>query len=202
MSFIAPCLKNYTQHMQVVRVLAQTRGGLSYAEISENTGISSGGGLSAVLSELMMSEFILAQYVVNDGAKIKKYRLLDEYTLFYLTWCEPAKNELIQEEDLSYWQKMHDSPAWYAWSGYSFEGICLKHLGNIKAALGIAAVQTQSAKWIHREDGQGKCGVEIDLVIDRKDQCVNLCEIKYYRDEFVIDKRYAEILRHKKTLLY
>jgi len=76
--------------------------------------------------------------------------------------------------------------------------LCLKHVEGLKAALGIAAVQTQTSKWNYRSP---KKSAEIDLVIDRTDQCINLCEIKFYDDEYIITKEYAESL-HKKKICF
>jgi hypothetical protein len=97
-------------------------------------------------------------------------------------------------------EKQHNNATWRAWSGYSFEGICLKHLPKIKEALGISGVQTNSYKWIHRPENKTSNGAEGDLVIERKDQCINLGEIKYYDGEFIIDKEYAKQLRNKKNI--
>lgn len=105
----------------------------------------------------------------------------------------------MADEDPNYWQKQHNTPSWTSWSGHSFEGICFKHLDNIKQALGISGVQTSSYKWIYRGDNENN-GAEIDVIIDRKDQCQNLCDMKYYSGEFVIDKSCAENLRYKKNI--
>jgi hypothetical protein len=39
----------------------------------------------------------------------------------------------------------------------------------------------------------------VDLVIDRTDHCINLCEIKFYDEEFIVSKDYAAKLRKKKA---
>lgn len=192
--------KNHTAHVNVVRALAKSRQGLEYDEVAELTKISSGGGLSDILKELSAADFILAYKTYVQGKQVTKYRLTDEYTLFYLTWCENHRDIAIIDDDPLYWQKQHNSPAWRAWSGYSFEGICLKHLAKIKEALGISGVQTKSYKWIYQPEENDQDGAEIDLLMDRKDQCINIFEIKYYDDEFVIDKEYANKLRRKKRV--
>jgi len=192
--------KHFENHVLVVRLLAQYRSGLAHKEVSELSNIPSGGGLTTVLEELEAAGFILSHQVLSDSTKKVKYRLIDEYTLFYLTWCEKYKELGIIDEDPEYWMKQHNSAAWRAWSGYSFEGICVKHLINIKTALGIAGVQTYSAKWYYRPNNKNHDGCEIDLLIDRADQCINLCQIKYYDSEFVIDKSYANKLRKQKQI--
>mgnify|MGYP001602909628 FL=1 len=87
---------------------------------------------------------------------------------------------------------------WRAWSGYAFEGICLKHVGRIKRALGIEAVETVESAWHHRPGDRSDRGAQIDLVIDRKDATINLCEMKFSDGEFAIDRRYADDLRYKR----
>jgi hypothetical protein len=91
------------------------------------------------------------------------------------------------------------TPAWHAWSGYSFEGICLKHVDALRWALGIGAVHTEETTWRHGGRGEDD-GAQIDLVIDRKDGCMNLCELKFADDEFTIDKAYARTLRAKRDV--
>ena len=98
------------------------------------------------------------------------------------------------------WTTKRGTPPWRAWSGYAFEGICLKHATQIKRALGIEAVETQESAWTHRPREAGERGAQIDLLIDRKDAAVNLCEMKFTEGPFVVDKRYAEDLRRKKAV--
>ncbi len=190
--------KNHAAHMSVVRALAKIRQGLSYDEIVKTSGLPSGGGLSNVLKELSSADFILPYPAIFDSKKTTKYRLTDEFTLFYLTWCEKQRKVGMGDEDPQYWQKQHNSATWRAWSGFSFEGVCLKHLPQIKQALGISGVQTNTYKWTHQANEKSLDGTEIDFVVDRKDQCINLFEAKYYDAEFTIDKEYAKQLRKKK----
>jgi uncharacterized protein len=86
---------------------------------------------------------------------------------------------------------MCKTPAWHAWAGHAFENICLKHSGKIKEALGLGGITTYESHWRSKE-------AEIDLVIDRADGCVNLCEIKFCNDKYKITKSYARILEKKK----
>lgn len=90
------------------------------------------------------------------------------------------------------------SPRFRAWSGLAFESICLGHVQAIKRALGIAAVETEEAAWYHRSTGGDDEGAQIDLVIDRADRSINLCEMKFSEAEFVVDKAYARELERKR----
>ena len=127
----------------------------------------------------------------GKGKKSNHFLLVDEYSLFYLTWGSGVSSVDLQTKEPDYWVKQRNTQAWQSWSGFSFEIICLKHIENIKTHLGLGAVNTSSSRW--KSDG-----AEIDLVIDRKDQCINLCEIKFYDAPYIIDKGEAENFKNKK----
>ena len=100
----------------------------------------------------------------------------------------------LNPKDKDFWINSLDSPEIRAWSGYAFEQICFAHLDQIKKALGISAIQTNTTAWVGSSDTRK---AQIDLVIDRRDQVINLCEAKFSINFFTIDKQYAEELRHK-----
>lgn len=193
--------EHYTRHISVVKALSLRTAGLTKTEICEATGISSGGGIGMILDELEASGFIAPICSYGKKKKDMRYRLIDEYSLFYLKWITQAKSVDLKGVDDNFWLKMGNAPAGRAWAGYAFEGLCMKHTRNIKTALGIGAVSTSESEWVYRpKEGETERGVQIDLLIDRADSCINLCEIKYASDEFVIDKDYAAELRAKKSL--
>lgn len=190
---------HYEEHEKIVSALAKSRSGLSYREIVEMTRLSSGGTLSQKLEELKQSGFIAEIPLFGKGKKDYQYILVDEYSLFYLTWNSGVSALDLQSRGPEYWMKQRNSQAWKIWVVHAFESLCLKHVEGIKAELGLAAVQIQASKWKYRvPKGSKERGCEIDLVIDRADACINLCEMKFYSEEFVIDKEYAESLRRKK----
>jgi hypothetical protein len=92
---------------------------------------------------------------------------------------------------------MNSDPRWKTWSGYAFKSICFKHVLQIKKKLGISAVLTHESQWSYKPKDKMEKGAQIDLIIDRKDDCINLCEIKFHHTEFTIDQRYAQELEHK-----
>ncbi len=192
--------KHHQTHVKIVRILAKQRQGLTYNELVNAAKLSSGGRLSNILNELVAAGFVLHYREFGKPKRKMKYRLIDEYSLFYLTWCSKQRDSGIVDEDQTYWLKQQNTSAWQAWSGYAFEGVCLKHLDKIKNALGISGVQTYSSKWSYIPVTKSEQGTEIDLIIDRADQCINLCEIKYYKDIFSIDKQYANTLHKKKQV--
>lgn len=100
-----------------------------------------------------------------------------------------------------YWMSQQNDPRKRAWGGYTFEGICMKHFQKIKNALGIGMVETFHGPWHHipPKSTEG-AGAQIDLLIDRKDATINLCEMKFSESEFTIDAAYAKLLRQKKEV--
>jgi predicted AAA+ superfamily ATPase len=179
------------RHEAVVRALAGKASGMTRNELLEAADMASGGAATTLLDELEASGFVMR--VPAFGAKTKDalYRLADEYSLFYLRWIEPHRGSAD-----GFWMKRRTSPAWRAWGGLAFEGVCLKHSRQLKVALGIAAVETLESTW-RSPSSEGGSGAQIDLLIDRKDATINLCEMKFSEAEFVIDKRYAAELRTK-----
>lgn len=94
--------------------------------------------------------------------------------------------------------KIQQSQAWEAWTGYAFENICLYHVPQIKKALGISGVATEVSGFVHK-GSESEAGFQIDLLIDRADQVIHLCEMKFYDGPFTITKSYEEQLRLRRT---
>ncbi len=181
-------------HIAVVRALSTKWSGLTRAELIQQTGISNGGGLTKILEELSYSGFINEYSPFGRIKRERVYRLTDEYSLFYLKFIAS-----LEKEGTGIWQSFEKTPAYHAWSGYAFESICLKHLASIKKALGILGVFSTSSSFYHK-GAEGMAGCQIDLLIDRDDQIINLCEIKWTSTDFIITKSYAAELRQKMAL--
>ena len=176
-------------YIRIVEALASKGKGLTRQEIIQQTKLSNNGGLTTMLKELESCGFI-RQY--EPFAKQKKdilYQLTDFYSLFYFRFIQ--KNRYRDEH---FWTNSLESGIHRSWSGYAFEMLCLMHIAEIKKALGISGVQSLTSSW---RSNSSEEGAQIDLVIDRKDQTVNLCEMKYADRTFVIDKQYDENLRNK-----
>ncbi len=181
-------------HIAVVRALARKWKGLTRKEIVAMARLSEGGGASKVLEELVHSGFISAYYPFGKKKKDMLYRLTDEYSLFFLQFIE---NRRSREKRL--WQRLSQTQTYKSWRGYAFESLCLKHIEQIKQALGIGGIYSESSSFMFQGDDE-RSGFQIDLLIDRKDQVINLCELKFYHDAFTIDKAYASTLRRKRSL--
>lgn len=154
--------------------------------------------MTVALQELEESGFIVTLPDFGKKVKSKVYRLIDEYTLFYLRWIEQVKSQILRGSESNYWMSQQNSQAWKIWAGYAFENLCLKHTVQIKKALGIGAVHSEESHWQLIEKGKKRTG--IDLLIDRSDHCINLCEMKFYSGEYVVSESYAKELNQKKVL--
>jgi hypothetical protein len=190
----ASLFENADEHLAIVRALARKREGLTRNEVIAAAGMPSGGSATRRLDELAESGFIQLSVPFGKKENDALYRLCDEYSLFHNTWIAPLGK---RSQGAGYWMKQGRAPKWRAWTGYAFEGICLKHSQQLKAALGIGGVQTTESPWRYRPAGGGE-GTQIDLLVDRGDQTINLCEMKFSEGVFTIDKRYAGELRHKR----
>lgn len=187
----AALFKNSDKHIAVVRALAKKWKGLTRTEIIQQSGISDGGGLTKVVNELLRSGFISDYYPFGKKKQTTLYRLTDEYSLFYLQFIESNRRNIKGA-----WKALSQSSVFKSWSGYAFESVCLKHVEQIKKALQIGGVYSESSGFSFSGD-EFLSGIQIDLLIDRNDQAINLCEMKFYQKEFSISKSYAEQLRRK-----
>ncbi len=176
---------NATKHIAIINALANSPQGLNRNTLIKNSKLETGGGVTDVLNELLESGFITEIPAQNTVAKNNIYRLTDEYSLFYLKFIQ--KNKFAGQ---GAWASVSKTPSYIAWCGYAFENICFKHTNAIKKALGISAVYTNIYSW-HNSKAQ------IDMLLDREDRCINICEIKYYKSEFEITKSYDAKLRAK-----
>lgn len=185
-------------HIEVIKTLANRRQGMERTELFNETKLPKGGYFSKILRELEESDFITVINATGKKNRSTKYILSDEYSLFYLHWIDPIKSSILRGDDNDYWMKQSGSSAWLSWAGLAFESLCLKHINKIKDALKIGGVTTQAGYW--KSLFQGKKQSEIDLVIDRADQCINLCEIKFCNAPFQVSKSYAQELQSKKEI--
>lgn len=185
---------NYEQHLEVIRALAAKRKGMTRKQIVESTKLLDNGGTSRILDELSSSGFITAYYAFGKKKRDMLYRLTDEYSYFYLKFIETQRNG-----GAGTWQRLSQTQTWKSWSGYAYENIALKHISQLERALGINGVYTEFSAYA-QSGKDGLAGVQIDLLIDRNDHNINLFEIKYYKENFILNKKYADELRQKIAL--
>lgn len=179
-------------YIAIVDALSQRNQGTSRDAIARATGLSDSGTLTKRLKELESCGFIRRYTAYGKKTKGALYQLIDNFTLFHKKFLAPG----FYDEHL--WSNLVNSPIRNAWCGLAFERVCLEHVSQIKAALGIAGVQTSVRAWsCKRDDESGIHGSQIDLLIDRRDQVINVCEMKYATDDYVPTTSDEESMRHK-----
>lgn len=189
---------NAPAYIELINIIAMKRDGVLRSTLEKSTKFSeSGGTLTERLEALERAGFIRSFIPFGYTDKGLYYKVIDEYCLFYLHWVKPIIRQLKDEVDLSYWQAKVNTPTWKSWSGYAFESVCRKHLSQIKKALYIPLDSLGGSwKYIAKRHDKEK-GAQIDLLFDRNDGVVSICEIKYSEKPFLIDKSYAENLSNK-----
>lgn len=178
----------------IVSALSRKSCGYTRNELSEDTGHSIGGTLTEALNALIASDFIEKYVPFGLGKREEHYKLVDPFCIFY--------NKFVKDNDHlneSFWMPNHTSQSVVIWRGFAFENVCFKHIAQIKAALGISGISTKQSAWSKRKDD--KDGTQIDLIIERKDNVVNMCEIKFYSKIFSVDSNYNEVLIEREALL-
>ncbi len=172
-------------HRQIIEILASKAVGMTRLELIAAARIEDSGLLTKALRNLTDCDFIRQYTAFGKSERGTVYQLTDLFSLFHLRYVKGYRGQ-----DENHWQNMIDSPSRRAWSGYSFEQLCLHHIRQIKQKLGITGVQSDVCAW------KGE-GCQIDLLIDRRDQTINLCEMKFSQGEFEITKQYDEHLRNR-----
>ena len=184
-------------YQKIVELLAKKLTGLTRDEISNGSNLS-GGDLTKMLKNLESCDFIRASLTPGKKAKGKIYQLTDMFTLFYLRFVKGQSGR-----DSHYWTHINQSSIKNSWAEYAFEQVCLHHIDQIKNKLGISGIQSDVYAWNEKAfddaDGNHWDGGQIDLIIDRSDQVMNLCEMKYSKDEYSISGKYAEIIRKRES---
>jgi AAA+ ATPase superfamily predicted ATPase len=182
---------NASQHETIIRKIVELGSGANRDDIIASANLSTGGHASSKLNELEESGFITAYPTYGVKSSKKTYSVSDFYTLFYLRFIERG-----HKNSTSDWLYKIDDPAIKTWAGITFEQVCLQHTAQIKNALKISGVSSQTSTWQAIGDSKIK-GAQIDLIIDRKDRIINLCEIKFSINPFTITKKYDMELRNK-----
>ncbi len=178
-------------HIAVVRALAKRKVGMNRNTLIKEAKLPNGGNMTKVLDELKQSGFIDFYLPIGKKSKDKMYRLSDEYSLFYLQFIEKNINEKGE-----IWKQLSQTQEYKIWCGYAFENICLKHVPEIKKALGIGSVYATSSTF-YKKGTKKEIGTQIDLLLDRNDQIINIFEIKFYNKAFTVSKSYAKTLKTK-----
>lgn len=191
---------NADKYVSIVRLLAEHREGMSRNELV--TRISNGGGLSKMLDNLIMCDFVTRYQPYGKQKRGSIYRLTDFFTIFYLRFVEHSG---VKTNPL-YWNLMLTKQEVKVWQGLTFELVCMTHIEQIKQRLGISGMLTEESAWRSQEEylvAPNKTKkAQIDLVIDRSDRIIHLCEIKFSKELYSIDKDYEMALREKMSVFH
>lgn len=177
----------------IVSFLATRNSGYMRKEICEKLHQKDGGTITRALNALIAGNFVIRYVPFGEKKTEKYYRLIDPFCLFYLNFADNLDG--VNEK---YWQQNTSSQKLSSWRGFAFENVCFNHVEAIKNALGISGVITECSAWTkHGDDG----GTQIDMLITRADNVVNMCELKFYSSEVEVDKNYYRILLNRESML-
>ena len=181
------------KYVAVIETLGKKRSGLSREEIIKEGKLESNGKLSEILEDLENCGFIRKYNMIGMKSKGALYQLIDCYTLFYFRFIQNNNSN-----DEHFWSKSIGTGEYNSWCGLAFERLCLLHSRQIKTKLGISGIiSSEYAWWTDQKDGNR--GAQIDLLIDRNDGVINLCEMKYTKVPFQIDASYEANLLNKRA---
>ena len=184
---------NNEAYIRIAEALSKKTGGLTREEIGRETGIAVNGTLTKMLNHLISSGFVRVSTYYGKKKKDQQYQLSDPYTAFYFKYVQDHSGK-----DEHFWSNSTDNPSRRTWAGLAFEQLCKDHIPQIKRRLGISGVLSRDYIWYTRGDVElGIPGAQIDLIIERRDRVINLCEMKFSVDEYLIDKAYDASLRNK-----
>lgn len=179
-------------YLKIIKALAARKSGLTREEIAVNTGLANSGALSTRLEELESCGFVRKYKAFGMKSKNAIYQLIDFFTLFYYQFLASAPT------DPHFYSDQLNTPKINTWCGLAFEKVCLCHIAQMKQRLGIAGVYTDVNAWnIKADPDRGIIGSQIDLLIVRKDQVINLCEMKYADSEYTVTKKVDMSIRNK-----
>lgn len=180
---------------RIVECLSARNYGFTRNEISDITKLSNNGNLTKMLYALIASDFVVKFVPFGHSKREEYYKLVDPFCIFYIRFV--LNNS---KTDKTFWIHNENTPVIVSWRGIAFENVCLSHIKQIKHALGIDGVASSQSSWALKGDDEHK-GAQIDLLIDRADHVLNLCEVKFYSDDFTVDKDYYRKLQYRQKLL-
>ena len=174
--------------MKIIRFLGTRHSGFTRKEIAERTGLNPNGDFTKMLKALVGSDFVVKYTPFGFSQREEHYKLIDSFCWFWLHFKE---KKAVRQND--YWQQHLKESDVASWRGIAFEEVCLQHISQIKYALQIGAVSSQESSLIVKGSEEAD-GMQIDLLIERADDAVNVCEMKFYKAPYVVTKGYAQVL--------
>ena len=180
-------------YRQVVETIAKHSQGMTRQQIKEELGMADGGALTVVLENLVRCDFLRRYAAFGKSERNALYQLTDLFSLFHLSFVADNNGQ-----DQQFWSNMRENPSRVAWRGYAFEQVCLHHIPQIKQKLGISGIPTSASSWRYvpakrsLPGDQNLKGTQIDLLIDRGDRVINICEMKFSEGKYVLSNEDAE----------
>ena len=190
----AALFKKPEPYIKIVSALGKKKAGMTREELLKATRLPDSGNFTTRLEELENCGFLRKYHQYGMKERNACYQLIDNFTLFYYKFLEEKPT------DEHFWSNQTNTPKVNAWCGMAFERVCLEHVQQMKQALGISGVLSEAYSWACREDLEhGIYGSQIDLMIVRKDQVINLCEMKFTEKEYLITAKVDEEMRRKEA---
>ncbi|MGN0229861.1 MAG: ATP-binding protein [Muribaculaceae bacterium] len=190
----ASLFKKPEPYIRVIELLANKRMGMTRKELLNAGKFDDNGAFSDILKDLEWCGFIRSYSMMGYRVKSDIFQLIDHYTLFYYEYIAGVRH------GANYWKALLGTPKYNAWCGLAFERTCLWHIEQIKKKLGISGILTNEYAWrCQPDESKGRRGVQIDLIIDRSDDIIDLCEMKYSGDNYTITADYAKEIERKLT---
>lgn len=184
-------------YRSVVELLSTNRNGLTRADILSAIKIADGGMITEVLDNLCKCDFIRRYSAFGKKEYGQLFHLTDLFSLFHQQFVDKSDGQ-----DAHFWSNMQDNPRRNVWQGYAFEMVCLHHIAQIKRRLGISGILSEVCAWSSKyfvdKNGTEYKGTQIDLVIDRRDDTINLCEAKFTSEAFAVTQEYADRLNTRR----
>lgn len=185
-------------YKELIRFIAKHRYGIGQAELIQLSKLPNGGGTIDRLHQLEEAGFVTSLVPYGHKDRGVYYVMEDEYSLFYLRWIEPNLKTIAKKEtNEGFWVSLSSQSSWKSWAGYAFESTCYKHINQIRRALHINPGALVGTWRYSPRIKNGREGAQIDLLFDRQDGVITLCEIKSSDNQFVIDKSYYQVLKRK-----
>ena len=189
----ASLFKKPEPYIRVIELLAKKKTGMTRQELLTAGSFEDNGSFSDILHDLEWCGFIRSYSIMRNRSEI--FQLIDHYTLFYYEYIHG-----VHLGD-NYWKTMLATPKYNTWCGLAFERTCLWHVEQIKKKLGISGILTNEYAWrCLPNESAGRRGVQIDLLIDRSDEIIDICEIKYSKETYTITSDYSAELERKRTV--
>ncbi len=181
-------------HTSIIQALAKKRKGLTREELLAETKLNNGGTFTRYLDELIQSDFVDFYKPFGKQKKDTLYRVTDMYCLFYFAYILPNKGNKTPD-----FMASSQTQGFKSWSGYTFENVCMSHILQLKKALGISGISTATSSFIAKPK-DNLDGAQIDLLIERSDNSIHLCEIKFLTEDLIVTKSLADNLRNKRAV--